>query len=122
MREGEKLRTWFGPAVGKMWCDTFNKYSNWSKAQLDEFSDRSRRHFREYAQEQLRGDVYEAFSECFWLWHNKKRGEFNAKARETFERFDRRDRSDAEKAILRVLVTLWMRANRHVDDKKVKWD
>jgi hypothetical protein len=117
----DKLLKWFGRSAQRAWTTAFNKHA-WSKARLEAVVEDSRRLFREYAKAQPRGDIYEAYSECFWHWYYKRTKEFNAKAREAFARFDRQERSDAEKTLLRILICRWMRKNGLVDHDRVKWE
>ena len=82
---------------------------------------KTRKLFREYAQTSSRGDVYEAYSECFWLWYIGKKSECDAVARKFFKIFHDRERSASEQIALRALINVWMRVMSHVDGKKVKW-
>lgn len=116
-----KLRRWFGRSAERAWMTAFNKHV-WPKAQFEAVVEDSRRLFREYAKARPRGDIYEAYSECFWHWYYKRTKEFNAKAREAFARFDRQERSDAERTLLRILICRWMRKNGFVDHDRVKWE
>lgn len=114
-----KLGRWFGFGAGKIWVDAYKRHY-WSSDRLLKVRDDSQRLFREYAKERPRGDIYRAYSECFWFWYFRKHREFNTNARKAFSQFQARDRTDAEQTMLRIIIVLWMRVNGHVDYDKVK--
>lgn len=116
----QDISRWFGRSWGKVWLDMIPKH-NWSRDRMLEVGEDSRRLFKEYGAAEHRGWIYEAFSETYWLWYYRKLKEFDAKSLEVFRRFNPEDSSDVEKAMFRVLLTRWMRTNRYVDSKKVKW-